>query len=96
MRFRVLVKATVGAALLAGLAAAGFFTWEAWLPYLLPHTPASNAEDNHDHPAGSEVQQVKLSPQAQGNIRLVTRPLTPETFWHYPDARHGRGPPGSE
>src|SRR5262249_33554686 len=58
-----------------------FFTREAWLPYVLPHTPGSTAEDNHDHCAGGEAQQVKLSPQAQGNLRLVTRPLTAETFW---------------
>ena len=39
----------------------------------------SKAEDKHA-PAG-ELQQVKLTPQAQRNLRLVAEPLKADTFW---------------
>ena len=51
-------------------------------PLVTPATP------DVDHPSGpperssaGEPQQVRLTPQAQANLRLVTRPLKPGTYW---------------
>jgi hypothetical protein len=67
----------------ACVVAAGFLTRAAWLPWLLPAPSTVEAEEKYDdaHGAAGEVQQVKLSPQAQANLRLIVKPLTVETYW---------------
>jgi biotin carboxyl carrier protein len=73
----------MGAVLLLGAAvAAGYFTRATWLPWVTPSS-AHKSEDNHDHtdsPQG-EVTQVKLTTQAQANMRLVVKPLKVDTYW---------------
>lgn len=80
MGWRRAVLGLVGIVLVAGLIAGGYFTRTLWLPWIMPTPASSPVEEKHGH-AGGEVQQVKLSPQAQSNLRLVTKPLQAETFW---------------
>ncbi|MBA4064371.1 MAG: hypothetical protein C0501_11790 [Isosphaera sp.] len=81
MRLWAVLKPLAGAALLAGVGGVGYLTRGSWVPRLFP--PAAEVEDDHDHdhgPAG-EPQQVRLSPQAQANLRLAPEPLAVGTFW---------------
>ena len=66
--------------LVAGVIAVGFFTRETWLSWVMPAASTDKGDAPHDSNAG-EVQQVKLSPQAQANLRLVVKPLTVSTYW---------------
>jgi biotin carboxyl carrier protein len=79
MRTHGALKLLAGVGVIAILAAAGYFTRDAWLA----SDPGTEPEDNHQHAhAGAgEPQQVKLTPQAQSNLRLVSRPLQATTFW---------------
>jgi membrane fusion protein, heavy metal efflux system len=67
--------------LCALLVAAGFFTRETWLAWMIPASSTGNAEDGHSHSPVMENQQVKLTAQAQANLHLVVKPLTVETYW---------------
>ncbi len=67
---------------LAGVVLVGAFVWllthEGWL------WPSPNTEDEHENHAlapASEAHQVKLSPQAQSNLRLVAMALKADTYW---------------
>jgi multidrug efflux pump subunit AcrA (membrane-fusion protein) len=82
MRLWAVLKPLAGAALLAGVVGVGYLTRGAWVPRLFPPPPAAE-EDDHDHgPArAGEPQQVRLSPQAQANLRLAAEPLKTDTFW---------------
>jgi cobalt-zinc-cadmium efflux system membrane fusion protein len=78
--FRVL-KATAGVALVIGLVMVGYFSRDTWLPWFVVTTSSGQAEDTHGPASGGEAQQVKLTPQAQSNLRLVAKPLKVSTFW---------------
>lgn len=81
MRLIRIVKILAGIAVLAGVATTGFFTRDYWLPWVTPSAPANGqAEAQQAAPAG-EAQQVRLTPQAQANLRLVTKPLKADTYW---------------
>jgi membrane fusion protein, heavy metal efflux system len=76
-----ILKTLVAAAVLAAVVVAGYFTREHWLPWVTLASPnAGHVEQNPAAPT-VEPQQVKLTPQAQSNLRLVARPLRAETFW---------------
>src|SRR5262245_8706320 len=61
-----------------GLLVAAYLTRHAWLP----ESPSNvQAEDTPTHAAAGEPQQVQLTPQAQSNLRLVSKPLKVDTFW---------------
>jgi cobalt-zinc-cadmium efflux system membrane fusion protein len=81
MRLRRILLPVAATILVAGIATAGYLTRDTWLPWFV--APASNvhAEDKHAHASGGESQQVKLTPQAQSNLRLVAKPLKVGTFW---------------
>jgi cobalt-zinc-cadmium efflux system membrane fusion protein len=81
MRLRRIVKYLTGFALLGGLIVAGFFTRELWLPLVMPASTIAKVDDHDDHGPVGEAQQVKLSPQAQANLRLVVKPLKVDTYW---------------
>ena len=68
---------------LGSVVMAGYLTRAAWLPWMTTNSSIGKTEDKHDdtHGGGGEVQQVKLSTQAQANLRLVVKPLTVETYW---------------
>jgi membrane fusion protein, heavy metal efflux system len=67
----------------ACIVAAGYLTRAAWLPWIMLPSATAKAEDKHNdaHGGAGEVQQVKLSAQAQANLHLVVKPLTVETYW---------------
>jgi biotin carboxyl carrier protein len=67
-------------AVVAGLAAAAFFTRDSWQPWLTAGQSGAEAED-HAAPPAQEAQVLKLSPQARGNLGLVSRPVQPQTYW---------------
>jgi membrane fusion protein, heavy metal efflux system len=62
-------------------AAGGFFTRATWLPWVTPASSNGNAEDDHAHGPVVEMQQVKLSAQAQANLGLVVKPLIVDSYW---------------
>lgn len=83
MRSRSLVAAL---AALAALGAAAYFARGTWQPWLARQVapddkPAAAADPHagHDH-AHDHGERVKLSPQAQANLKLVVEPLLPETY----------------
>lgn len=78
-----ILKPLAGVGVVAILLAAGYFTREAWLLWMMPASATGNAPDPHGEAHGPtvEAQQVRLSPQAQENLRLVVRPLTLATSW---------------
>ena len=82
MQWHKPVTIAVGVVVFAGLVAAAYWTRDMWhgaVPVAAPKD--EHADDEHGHASGAEPQRVKLSPQAQGNLRLVAKPLKPETFW---------------
>jgi biotin carboxyl carrier protein len=83
MRLRRVLTTLVGVVLLGGMVAAGFVTRGTWLPWVTPATSAGKGEDKHDgaHGPVGEAQQVRLSAQAQANLRLVVKPLTVDVYW---------------
>ncbi len=66
-----------------GCAVAGLvFTRHLWLPLLKPNeVVASGAEGEATGQSGVPNEQVKLSPQAQKNLRLISKPLRPTNYW---------------
>ena len=83
MGLRRILNVLAVTVLFGGAVLVGFFTRGHWLPWLVPVSATGKGEDEHDHAPGAagEVQQVRLTPQAQANLRLVVKPLKPETFW---------------
>jgi multidrug efflux pump subunit AcrA (membrane-fusion protein) len=81
--FTRILKLVGAVCLVAGLLVAGYFTREAWLPWVML---ASSIDDSHHandetHGPIVESQQARLSPQAQQNLRLVVKPLTVGEYW---------------
>ncbi|MCH8045462.1 MAG: MchE protein [Planctomycetes bacterium] len=65
-----------GIALVVGLSVAAFVTREGWLP---SESSTSKAEEQQTPVEDAKV--LKLSPQAQNNLRLVSKPVVLETYW---------------
>lgn len=64
-----------------GLAAASF-TKDWWLPILnLTASPPASAASEATAVAALSHEQVNLSPQAQKNLKLTSKPLQPVTYW---------------
>src|SRR5438046_613787 len=85
MRVRTALYTLVGVAALAAVAAAGWLTRDTWRGWLADSSPESSENEKahahgHIHSHGEE-QSVLLSPQAQANLRLVVRPVKPQTYW---------------
>lgn len=66
-------------AVLAGVAVAGYFTRDHWLPLLLPPKPAERVES--DGEAVAPTGKVIVNEQAQVNLGLTAKPLKAQTFW---------------
>lgn len=77
-------KTTLGVCLVlavAGLAAVGWFTHQRWWPYVQawfdsPAAEETNEKEHHEH-----ADRLRLSPQAQSNLKLKVRRLEPQSFW---------------
>ena len=80
MQLHTLVKPAAGILVALGLISATYVAYDRWLPGTRP-APSANHDDDHDHASAGEAQRVKLTPQAQANLRLVAKPLKLETFW---------------
>ncbi len=76
-----IIKPLLGLTVLTGCLATAFLTRGAWLPLLNSAPPSAAAEEQSHPPAAAPSEQVKLSPQAQQNLRLTAKPLTPEIWW---------------
>src|SRR5207249_2205542 len=57
-----------------------YFTRSHWIGWLKPGESAPNVEETHA-PAGAEPRMLKLSAQARKNLQLVSRPISPQTYW---------------
>lgn len=88
MRFRAFITRAVAiVVILVALGASAYFTratWLTWLNKIMPvSTAASNdakeKHDEHDH-SHDDGNRVKLSEQAQKNLKLVVEPVVPETY----------------
>src|SRR5438270_2182058 len=86
MRVRTALYTLVGVAALSAVAAAGWLTRDTWRGWLAPAPSPETAEkkDGHAHGHGhshGDEQSVLLSPQAQANLRLMVKPVNPQTYW---------------
>lgn len=59
------------------LATGGYFSRDLWLP-LLSDASEEAAAPHHDH---GPSEKVKLTPQARANLKLIVKPIQPQTFW---------------
>ncbi|MFO0814142.1 MAG: HlyD family efflux transporter periplasmic adaptor subunit [Gemmatales bacterium] len=88
MRFRAfLSRAAATAVILLALGASAYFTrasWLTWLNKVMPVStaPANAAKENHDEHDHShdDGNRVKLSEQAQKNLKLLVEPIVPESY----------------
>jgi cobalt-zinc-cadmium efflux system membrane fusion protein len=80
MKLPVSWRAIAIAVLIVGFATAAILTRASWLPYVFPAqrgSEAAKAEDHHDHP----TDRIELSEQAQRNLGLEARALSPRPYW---------------
>lgn len=79
--FRLLKICAVVLAL-AGVVGVGVCTKNRWLPWLTPaQTETANSSDSPQAGVALPNEQVNLSPQAQKNLKLTSKPLLPVTYW---------------
>lgn len=93
MRLRRFISPVVTLALLGAAGYAAYRTHDRWAPYVFPTQPAAKSgdghadekDDGHDahagHDHGPRDDRVKLTPQAQRNLRLDVDTLIPEEYW---------------
>lgn len=80
MNWRPYLTPAISVAVLVGLGLVAYATKESWKPLLSKKQDGdTKSKESHDEGGGSE--RVKLSPQAQANLRLVVEPLVPEDFF---------------
>lgn len=88
MRFRAFIsRAAAVVVILLALAASAYFTRASWLTWLNKIMPVSTSKANetkdehegHDH-SHDDGNRVKLSEQAQKNLKLVVEPIVPESY----------------
>jgi membrane fusion protein, heavy metal efflux system len=89
MNVRAWLTPVIGAVALAGTGVAAYFTRDLWWPHVFPapsakpagghgHSHDAGGEDHHDH---DHADQVKLSPQAQQNLKLDVGEVSPTPYW---------------
>ena len=86
MNVRRWITPAVTVVALGGVAVAGYLTRDRWVPSVFPEKvakPASGHEEagheGHDH--GAAEDRVKLSPQAQKNLKLDVDVIAPQPYW---------------
>jgi multidrug efflux pump subunit AcrA (membrane-fusion protein) len=77
MWLRLLFTSLLGIILFVAGAAVVFLTRTTWLAWI------ADAEEDAAPAAPSEAKMAKLSSQAQKNLGLTTKPLTPTTYWRH-------------
>jgi multidrug efflux pump subunit AcrA (membrane-fusion protein) len=81
MNLRRWIGPTVGLLILVGAGAAAFATKQQWWEHVFPDT-ATKPESGHDeHEHKLPEDRVKLSPQAQKNLKLEVDPVEPQAYW---------------
>lgn len=76
MNIRYILTAVASLAVVG--AVAGLLSYGGWRGWPFPDKPAQPAaEENHHH---GSPDRVTLSPQARANLKLITKPLQPETY----------------
>ena len=80
MRVPKSLRILSGLAVVAALGAVAFFTSEQWMP-LLNRKSAEAATAEAVPPPVQEPKVLKLSPQAQKNLGLVSKPARLQTYW---------------
>jgi membrane fusion protein, heavy metal efflux system len=82
MRLLRLLKPLLAVALVAGLAAAGYFTRDSWLPLLRHGKPAvADGSPSGGTDAAAPTGKVLLSDQAIANLGLRAKAVKPGTSW---------------
>ena len=74
-----IVKTVAGPLILLALLVVGWRTRETWKPWLIPDKQDKDAGDAKPVSAGAE--RVKISEQAQRNLRLVVKEAALTTYW---------------
>jgi len=73
------LQTLLGPVLVIALLAVGWWTRYQWKPYLIPTTESAEADKKEPPPDNPE--RVKLSEQAQKNLRLIVKETPPTTYW---------------
>lgn len=80
----LLLRYVALALILAGLATTAYLTRDKWKPLLDKFQQASDAKPKesagHDEHGDTGTARVKLSEQAQKNLKLIVEPIVPETY----------------
>ncbi len=76
-----LARAVASLAVAAGVAAGGYATRDHWVPVLFPVAKEPSDEPADRAEAAGPSERVRLTAQAQKNLRLTAGPLKAETFW---------------
>lgn len=72
-------QSIIGPILLVAVLAASWWTRDQWKPWLIPPQDTADAEAKEPPPENPE--RVKLSEQAQKNLRLLVKEVPPTTYW---------------
>lgn len=80
MRMRRFLWVLATTALVAGMSATAFFTRDRWMGWLVSRAPDAQAEEER-RPFIEEPKVLKLSLQARGNLGLVSKPVTMQSYW---------------
>jgi hypothetical protein len=75
------LKPLAGMTLIAALFTVAMLTREIWLPWVTTAPESPGHAQDQPKQALAEPQAVRLTPQAQGNLGLVSKPLKVDTFW---------------
>jgi multidrug efflux pump subunit AcrA (membrane-fusion protein) len=81
MSVRRILTPLVWLAVLGGAGFAAYATHERWMPYVFPVPKAADEQPAHDEHDHDHPPQVKLTPQAVANLKLVVGPITPQAYW---------------
>lgn len=79
MRIYQVIRPFIGIVVVGSVIATAYFTQEYWIPLLQPESVAES-EDDPETPI-DEPKVLKLSPQARKNLKLVSKPVVPQSYW---------------
>jgi cobalt-zinc-cadmium efflux system membrane fusion protein len=78
---RRIASIVITAAVVGGAAFAAYRTQERWWPVVFPGAKAEEKAEGHDHDHEPQGDRVKLSPQAQQNLKLDVDTPVPTEYW---------------
>ncbi len=79
MQFSKILQTFIGPIVIIGFLYLGWTTQETWKPWLIP--PKDNSDDAKQEPAPDNPEVVKLTEQAQANLKLTVKEIEPTTYW---------------